>query len=400
MKIIVNENQLKKLILFNLNEQKETINTKFDTIRLGDYFDFGKYESKDVYNEIKKLRKKIDGFIKLNNESSFLFKVVAGESKVTNPKGFETKGSLGLARAKEVGKYVSELFSDLIKEKKVIIDIPQTTSEIKIGTTPYGGPGSNDHKNPVLVSKYRQEQFVNIEISGNGSKTIDKTPPTKNEEPSYELCKTPVLKSEGQYISSRLGFMSRTKYELGKGSGQVYFYSETYDMPDIIYLEYNGKSYGSTNFSGTDAPWTRLLIGTALINKYGVGGKLPAEYGSTTFEQIKSDDPTFKTALMEARSNNWGLQRSFVNIFGQGEELENEQYMNAFGLFDQQGSVKNLLKSLGPNFVWGRLTSKITPSLQKNIKFQKSEHINDAVIVNIAPNGGTNWNIGITCKPF
>ncbi len=404
MKIVINERQLSKLVLSNLNEQSSvdtqqtvsTKETKFDTINFGDNFEYGKYQSDEVLNQVKGLRQRIESYIKDNDQASFTFSIVAGESQVTNPQGFETKGSLALARAKEVKKYLDQVFSDLIESKKITIVSPQSVGDVTIGQTPYGGPGSGDNKKPDLVAKYRKEQFVNLVISGKGLKTTTTT--TKKLTPKFEICKTPPLVSDGKYISANQDFTNRTKFDLGSGSGQIYFYAETYTMPDIIYLEYNGKSFGSTEFSGADEPWTRLLLGTTLINKYGYGGKLPASFGATTFERITPEDPAFRSALMEAKS--WGLKKSFFNIFGEGEALQNPQYMAAFEEFDSRGSIKNLLKSLGPNFVWGTLTSKIGPSIQKNIKFSKVENLNEAVVVNISPNGGTNWNVGITCQPF
>jgi hypothetical protein len=115
------------------------------------------------------LKPKIEEFIKNSGGNQFTVNISSGESNVTNPKGFETKGSLGLARANSVKKYFEEIFPDLIKQGILIINSPKSESDVTIGKTPYDKT-KGDNKNPELIKKYKEEQFVTFDINGGGTK--------------------------------------------------------------------------------------------------------------------------------------------------------------------------------------------------------------------------------------
>lgn len=131
------------------------------------------------------LQKKVDevkDFLKGKNISKFKVVVVAGESQVTNPKGFERKGSLAQARAEAVQKVVSDLGFK--------VDI-----QTKIGTTPYK-PG-NDKNSP----DYQKEQFVTVNI------VVDNN-----------ICSmAPVNKKGGQGLE-KYDFITYNEYISGKGT--------------------------------------------------------------------------------------------------------------------------------------------------------------------------------------
>jgi hypothetical protein len=130
-------------------------------------FNFGDYESEIVKNSIAALKPKIMEFIKNSKNDKFVVNISAGESNVTNPKGFEVKGSLALARANSVKKYFEEVFSDLIKRGILKIKSPKDVSEVVMGKTPYD-KSKGDNKNPQLIKKYKEEQFVKFNIDGIG----------------------------------------------------------------------------------------------------------------------------------------------------------------------------------------------------------------------------------------
>ena len=153
----------------------ETQQNKFPSTKLGDKFEYGKYDSPSVKSAIEQLKPQIENFIKNSDSSNFTINISAGESQVTNPTGFKTRGSLALARANSVKKYFEEIFPDLIKNGVIVIKSPTSVEEVQIGETPYGGPGSGDFKDPEKKSKYDQEQFVNFDLVGSGSKTTTTT---------------------------------------------------------------------------------------------------------------------------------------------------------------------------------------------------------------------------------
>jgi hypothetical protein len=167
----LHESATKKQYLVTEQTKPQTVNTVFPTQNIGDKFAFGEYDSQNVKNSILLLKPKIEEFIKNSGENKFSINISSGESNVTNPKGFETKGSLGLARANSVKKYFQEMFPDLIKQGVLVINSPKSESEVKIGETPYNKE-KGDNKNPELIKKYREEQFVTFDVSGAGKNNI------------------------------------------------------------------------------------------------------------------------------------------------------------------------------------------------------------------------------------
>jgi hypothetical protein len=120
-----------------------------------------------VKNSIAALKPKIYEFIKNSGGKQFIVNVSAGESNVTNPKGFEEKGSLALARANSVKQYFQEIFPDLIKNGTLIIKVPADASKVAFGKTPYDKT-KGDYNNPQKRELYNQEQFVTFDIQGSG----------------------------------------------------------------------------------------------------------------------------------------------------------------------------------------------------------------------------------------
>ena len=98
--------------------------TTFPEQNVGNQFNFGEYQSNVVKNSIEALKPKIEEFIKKSGGNEFIVNISAGESNVTNQKGFEEKGSLALARANSVKQYFQEIFPDLIKNGVLVIKTP------------------------------------------------------------------------------------------------------------------------------------------------------------------------------------------------------------------------------------------------------------------------------------
>ena len=143
------------------------LNTSFPKQNVGNQFKFGEYQSNVVKNSIAALKPKIEEFIKNSGGKQFVVNISAGESNVTNPKGFEEKGSLALARANSVKQYFQEIFPDLIKNGTLVIKSPADVSQVVLGKTPYDKT-KGDNKNPQLIKLYNQEQFVTFDIQGSG----------------------------------------------------------------------------------------------------------------------------------------------------------------------------------------------------------------------------------------
>lgn len=370
--------------------ETKTENKSFPKTNLGNQFEFGKYESDTVKKSLSDLKPQIENFIKNSDSSKFIVNISAGESQVTNPKGFEEKGSLALARANSVKKYFEELFPELIKQGTLVINAPKSTSDVSIGKTPYNRLQSQSYKEKY-GKEYSSEQFVNFDITGEGTKT---TTTTKTK----LLCNTSPLKAGGGYLLPKNDYTKIYDKSLGAGEGNVYITFETYYQPDIIYFEYNGKTYGDAMFRGDSSDEYRIFLGTALMAIYK-GGSLPTQYGNTTYERIDMNDQRLYEALPEMRK--WELADCFKNTFSQGSPVKNFQYMDAFTEFDKDGRRGKLLKTLGPNFPWGIVTSKIGASEVKNLgPIPKVEGIDNIKVINVCPVGTTQWKINFNCKPI
>ena len=110
------------------------------SFNFGENFSSGKTSLTNKESLVKNIND-IKEWTKGKNLKNFKIVITAGESQVTNPQGFENKGSLAQARAKVVKDLVSNLgFGE--------IDI-----ETKVGETPYKkGDDVND-------PKFKAEQF-------------------------------------------------------------------------------------------------------------------------------------------------------------------------------------------------------------------------------------------------
>lgn len=370
----------------------ETKTNKFPQTNLGDKFEYGKYDSQTVKSAIEQLKPQIEKFIQDSDSSNFTVNISAGESRVTNPKGFEKKGSLALARANSVKKYFEEIFPDLIKKGVLVIKSPSSEEDVKIGETPYGGPGSGDYKDEEKKKKYSQEQFVNFDIIGSGDKTVTTTK-TKT------FCNAKPFESQGGSLSADQDFTKVTPWKIGEGEGNLFLQFNTFYMPDIIYFEYNGKTYGDTFFRGSRTPEYRIYLGTALMAKYG-GGELPKQMSGNKIEKMSPDDVRIKDALPAMRE--WSLEESFNNTFGSESSLNNPEYMEAFKRFDTKkgnNGINKLLNDLGPDFPWAIMTSSIgVPNSGKIGPILKVDGVDSINVINVAPVGTTRWQLNLSCK--
>ena len=287
----LHETATKNLYLVNEQLISKKINnsptkTTFPKQNVGDKFAFGEYDSQNVKNNILSLKPKIEEFIKNSGGNQFTINISSGESNVTNPKGFETKGSLGLARANSVKKYFEEIFPDLIKQGILIINSPKSESDVTIGKTPYDKT-KGDNKNPELIKKYREEQFVTFDINGEGTK-----------------CNFNFSMSGGQG-EAKLNYVLTDEYLEGKGvmsftPGQI---------PDrLIIVNGNGQIETDTGYITSEASkytdwkytplYVLLLTKLRKTNSIVVSGNKIITITATNYNELLSqllNDPKSKT---------------------------------------------------------------------------------------------------------
>ena len=176
------------------------------SFNFGENFDSGKTSLVSKESLVKNIND-IKEWVKGKNLKNFKIVITAGESQVTNPKGFESKGSLAQARAKVIEDLVSNLGFD-----KIEIDT-------KVGSTPYEkGDDVND-------PKFKAEQFVTVSIVVENS-VCSMTPFSESgTQGTYE-----------EYIS---------------GKGNLVLYTGT--IPDrLVVLDASGKIKQDTGYVATE----------------------------------------------------------------------------------------------------------------------------------------------------
>lgn len=263
---------------------------------VSDFFPSGQYESEKVKNLIASAKSSIEEFIKKNGGKKFIITIDAGESQVTNPKGFETKGSLALARANSVKKYFSEIFPDLIENGTLVFKIPTDVSQVKIGETPYKrGDDKND-------KRYRAEQFVKFIIRGAGKSTN-----------INQICSWNWKKAEGQGEASKNYI---TTNELVSGTGELKI--GTGNIPDrMIVINDKGLITQDTGYvaTGPDTqPYSEFkLVPLYIVNLTKLKGSKSVSGNNLVKITANNYDELLKKILVNPGSSDYKTQASQNN---------------------------------------------------------------------------------------
>jgi hypothetical protein len=168
-KIILNENQVKRIISQIVSEQQQPTVTPF-TVDFGNGFESGQFKMSPNYEQIVngKVQQILD-YIKGKNIKDFKVVITPGESQVTNQPPFQVKGSLASARATELKNYLIPIF-----QKSFSVPIVIETTQPIIGQTPWD-PKTGKKDDP----KYKAEQFVKVSIVLTAQITPTKIPPVE-----------------------------------------------------------------------------------------------------------------------------------------------------------------------------------------------------------------------------
>ena len=262
---------------------KSSSDTLFPKQNLQNQFKFGEYQSDDAKNFITGLKPKIEEFIKNSGGKNFVVNISAGESNVTNPKGFEEKGSLALARANSVKKYFEEIFSDLIKNGTLVIKTPKDVSEVVIGKTSYDKT-KGDNKNPEKIKLYKQEQFVTFDIQGTGE-MIDVN--------SQDICQWKGKKIDAGQGEEKFDYVLTDEKLFG--NGDIIF--DTGTIPDRLVIVDRGNvvtqdtGYVTTReHKYTDFKWVPLYVYQLTLinlkNGVSVSGNKIVKITANSYEEL------------------------------------------------------------------------------------------------------------------
>jgi len=186
------EADLEKIINKVLSEQRKEKTGKdiqpiTKTFNIINSFESGQYKLKNT-PELQKVVKEIKSLMSEYDMSKAIIDIVAGESKVPNPKGFG-EGDLAKARANEFKKFLENELG--VKVRNI---------ETKIGTTDWDANKGKDHPD------YQREQFVNlnIEIDAPSRKQI------------VEIVPNPRYGMDPSGIKTFVGFTDGTMFSFDK----------------------------------------------------------------------------------------------------------------------------------------------------------------------------------------
>jgi hypothetical protein len=388
------------------------------------------YTSQQLSDKLYSEMTKITDILKKYQNQKLNIVVKAGESQLGNrdlePKS-PTKGQklekldLAKKRFESIKKTLESILDKYKKENSLNVEFVISEPEFILGKTiPKVGVRGGDHP-PDMKKEFENEQFIQINIVATGQQTTT-TNIIPNKDPNDGITKKKVCEKEviqpdkNSYLMADNDYTMIKEVDLGSGSGSLILKVNTYAIPDCIYVEYNGKTYGTATFAGSAAGSfaVRVSMGTNLRMRFG-DGPLP-----NYFPQVRWRDAT-KKEVMAAFTESPKLYENFVNSLKDQKktiypEKGNEWYQQLIDSVTVKipKNFSNDKKIDGYNRDIGEVRYKRTKGLPWaiveldnksyaggpgwfNIKFQKVEGVDKAKIICIAPLGTTNWDITKEC---
>lgn len=287
--------------------------TTFPETNLQNLFPMGAIDSPQLKTQIESLKPKIEEFIKSSGGKKFNLNITAGESQITNPAGYEEKGSLALARANTVKRYFEQVFADLIKSGSLTITSPENNQQVDIGQTEYkkfsSDPKDKNHKFYLdNKEKYNQEQFVKFTIDGKGVK-----------ETTNYICDYSA-QAGGGYAKAQDNFLlypAKTidVSKLPNGT-KIKLTLVTHTVPDLMIVQAGDKKY-STGFVGVSGYEGKMMIVLATILGNAYNGKPPYPFpqdlvplDTNKAHELFDDEENLKDQIGHVVNINWGKKLS------------------------------------------------------------------------------------------
>jgi len=357
----------------------ESNRVEFPTQNLQNLFKFGKWDSPELKQTIESLKPKIEEFIKNSKGNNFTLNIDAGESKVTNPEGFKTPGSLALKRAQNVESIFRDVFSDLISKGILQVKGPKTVDDVKIGQTKYikGSPDKDDPNHQFYIdnlTNYNNEQFVKFNVVGE-----------KEVENTSVICTFERGSSGGVAKAENNFIYLQEKVDVSElDNGQkIRITLATYLVPDMLTVEAGGKLY-STGFVGEYyGEAYSILLATILGNSYQ-GSKPP----SPLPQDIIPLDKERAHYFFDQRTDLEKYLGHVININWNRNPSRQIDQINWFTF--ETNPIK-----------YGVLRNTISPTLRgyagDEIIITKDQSMKDIIIRVYSPLGTTVFNIEASC---
>lgn len=352
---------------------KEAENERVE-LNFSNTFPSGQYDERYIkMDEFNTKLEPILNFIKTHPKNQIEINVTGGESQVTNPKGFEEKGSL----AKKRSQVISDKIKEILQSKVDLGNIKFTVGEPVIGQTPYQ-KGDDPNK-----QEYTNEQFIKVTISVVGEK----------EKPNW--CSR-YLESKGVKGDPTNGFTAkRDVFAVNGDVGKIRMVFDSYTVPDMFVVQYAGKTYHS-GFVGNGSEKYTVALGTVLATQYG--GNLHENFAN--YQTTDIDRGVWST--FQEMMKNKDDYNEFLDNMSSVMEI-NKNNVPTWSYFKQSGYYKKLR--------WKNITPAVN-SIAKTAGFTlnqdsgawellvpKVKGQDEVILWNIAPLGTTKWRVYFYCEP-
>jgi hypothetical protein len=352
-------------------------------INLSNSFESGKYiVTPKVASTVNNAILQIRNFITKNPGKPILVTIESSESKVPNydrekfpatgnkntdftPDKKLPVGALSKNRATNLTNYLK---SKLPKE--VTFSISDKGSQGPPWSTPFN----------AADPKYTEFQYVKVYAKINvETKTV--TGSTATVENLPEVCNK-SFESQGIYGNAQKGFIAEQfNIDLGEVPSKFYFKLEPFMVPDILIVEYNGKSQ-TTGLVGLDTPMNRLLVGTILGNYYSADRPwylkdlqlqlTDAQYAETLLKKFPNE---YDTTSLISFNKTAQLKPGFF--------AQNKDTITPYSL--KPGQIKSVQE--GQN-LWDSV---------EVIKIQQVQGVNTAKVSVVGIVGTTKWRMDVKC---
>jgi hypothetical protein len=353
-------------------------------INLSNTFESGKYiVTPTVGSKVNPAIIQIRNFITKNPGKPILVTIESSESKVPNydrekfpSTGDKNKdftpdkklpvGALSKNRANNIATY--------LKSK-----LPQNVT-FKINDKGSQGPPWSSPFN-AADTKYTQYQYIKVFASLNVSQPSTGSTATERVENLPEVCNK-SFESQGIYGNAEKGFIAEQfNIDLGEVPSTFYFKLESFQVPDILIVEYNGKSQ-TTGLLGLDTPMNRLLVGTIIGNYYT--GARPWYLNDL---QLQITDAQYAETLLKKYPNEYDTT-SFASF--------NKMAQLKPGFFTQnKGTI--IPYSLKPGQIKSVDAGQNLWESVEVIKIQQVQGVNTAKASVVGIVGTTKWRIDVKC---
>jgi len=361
-----------------IEKTKTSEKVEFPTQNLQNLFKFGEWDSPLLKQTIESLKPNIEQFIKNSKGNNFTLNIDAGESRVTNPEGFKTPGSLALKRAQNVESIFRDVFSDLISKGILQVNGPKTVDDVKIGQTKYfkNSPKKGDENYQFYIDNlpnYNREQFVKFNVVGE-----------KEVEDTSVIC-TYKKEVRGGVAEASNNFMYLEERidvsELNDGQ-KIRITLATYLVPDMLTVEAGGKLYSSGFVGEGNNEAYNILLATILGNTYK-GSKPPSPLPQDIIPLNKERAHYF----FDRRSDLEQYLGHVININWNRNPSRQVDQINWFTF--ETNPIKNS--------VLRNTTSSLQGYAGDEIIITKDRSMKDVVIRVYSPLGTTVFNIEASC---